>query len=239
MIIIPDVHGRDFWIKPVEDCLGKEHVIFLGDYLDPYEDEGISDEEAYPRFEKILALKREQPEDVTLLLGNHDLHYVDPRLLGSRYDFLHAARNRAAILDNAQLFQMAYLKTIGGTDILFTHAGVQLSWLAIHMDLLDLDHFTDIGLTLNNLWWDEARRPKLLRGLADVSARRGGGSLFGSPVWNDVDDFKEGREDLPGHCQIFGHSQCGPDPIITDYYACLDCHRAFRLTEEGVIEEYK
>ena len=239
MLIIPDVHGRDFWEDPVRECLGKEHILFLGDYLDPYEDEGIPSEAVFPRFEEILALKRGNPDTVTLLLGNHDLHYVDRRLEGSRYDSQNAIRNKAAILDNAGLFQIAFLKTIGETNVLFTHAGVQLMWLALHVDILDLDHFTDIAWALNSLWWDPAKRTKLLTALSDVSSRRGGFSLVGSPIWNDVDDFKDGREDLPGHCQIFGHTQCGPDPIITDYYACLDCRRAFRLTEEGVIEDFR
>lgn len=34
MIVIPDIHGRDCWIEPVRQYLGKEHIIFLGDCLD-------------------------------------------------------------------------------------------------------------------------------------------------------------------------------------------------------------
>lgn len=37
MIVIPDVHGRVFWRQAVNDYLGKESIIFLGDYLDPYD----------------------------------------------------------------------------------------------------------------------------------------------------------------------------------------------------------
>ena len=46
LIIIPDVHGRDFWRKAVEDNPGAE-FIFLGDYLDPYGFEEITEEEAF------------------------------------------------------------------------------------------------------------------------------------------------------------------------------------------------
>ena len=94
MIIIPDVHGRDFWEKPVLERLGKEHILFLGDYLDPYDYEGIPNEKVFPRLEEILYLKQKHPEDVTLLLGNHDLHYVDRRLDGGRRDIIHARRNK-------------------------------------------------------------------------------------------------------------------------------------------------
>jgi len=48
LIIIPDVHGRGFWRRTVAYFPGAE-FIFLGDYLDPYEDEGITDDEAFDK----------------------------------------------------------------------------------------------------------------------------------------------------------------------------------------------
>ena len=53
MIIIPDVHGRTFWRQAVNDYLGKEHILFLGDYLDPYAYEGITSAGAYKVFHEI------------------------------------------------------------------------------------------------------------------------------------------------------------------------------------------
>ena len=41
IIIIPDLHGREFWRKAVNELPEDAHVVFLGDYLDPYEDEWI------------------------------------------------------------------------------------------------------------------------------------------------------------------------------------------------------
>ena len=34
MILVPDIHGRDFWkvVKSYKD----NTIVFLGDYLDPY-----------------------------------------------------------------------------------------------------------------------------------------------------------------------------------------------------------
>lgn len=78
MIIIPDIHGRDFWKEPVYENLGQEPIIFWGDYLDPYEDEQIAPWEVFPQFEKIVWLKEKHPDQVTLLLGNHDIHYLSP-----------------------------------------------------------------------------------------------------------------------------------------------------------------
>lgn len=39
-LIIPDVHGRDFWKDAANRFPG--NIVFLGDYLDPYPLEGIS-----------------------------------------------------------------------------------------------------------------------------------------------------------------------------------------------------
>jgi hypothetical protein len=38
ILAIPDVHGRIFWKGPVKKYMAAvDKVIFLGDYLDPYE----------------------------------------------------------------------------------------------------------------------------------------------------------------------------------------------------------
>ena len=49
MIVIPDVHGRSFWCQAFNEYLGKEHILFLGDYLDPYAYEGITPAEIAER----------------------------------------------------------------------------------------------------------------------------------------------------------------------------------------------
>lgn len=36
IIIIPDLHGREFWRGAVNDLGEDTHVVFLGDYMDPY-----------------------------------------------------------------------------------------------------------------------------------------------------------------------------------------------------------
>ncbi|MDE5880282.1 MAG: hypothetical protein K2H60_01000 [Muribaculaceae bacterium] len=40
IIVIPDLHGRTFWKEAVEKYPDAD-TIFLGDYLDPYPNEGI------------------------------------------------------------------------------------------------------------------------------------------------------------------------------------------------------
>lgn len=53
-------------------------TIFLGDYLDPYTYyDGILPSEALEEFNDILHFKKQNSDRVTLLLGNHDVHYFD------------------------------------------------------------------------------------------------------------------------------------------------------------------
>ena len=236
MIIIPDIHGRDFWEKPVRENLGKEHIIFLGDYLDPYEDEDIAPWEVFPRFENILALKEENPERVTLLLGNHDLHYLDGNLGGSRYDFLHGARNKKAILDHLNLFQMAYETEIAGKKYLFSHAGVMQGWLEANRLLLGTIQPEEVCEKLNGFLQDRETWPRFFTALGDVSHARWGSCAYGSMIWSDVGDWDDKSFELPDIYQIFGHSQRETGPVIGEHFACLDCHKAFRLTESGIIE---
>ena len=77
LIIIPDVHGRKFWIETVEKYRNNPeyHIVFLGDYLDPYVSyDNVSEEEAFEVFMQVLDVANNS-NNITLLIGNHDLHY--------------------------------------------------------------------------------------------------------------------------------------------------------------------
>ena len=235
MIIIPDVHGRPFWIQAARDLGGKEHFVFLGDYLDPYGYEGITPEMAFDIFQEVLDFKEAWPDKVTLLLGNHDLHYLDSRLEGGRYDSVRGMFIRELILDHADWFRMAFETEAGGKKFLLTHAGVLRGWCLYNRDVLGTEAPDEIAPRLNEMWADETLRRSLLGILAQVPYSRWGRHRYGSPVWNDVEDMNDNCEELPGVYQIFGHSQQEFRPVICDHFACLDVRAPFRLTGEGEI----
>lgn len=237
MIIIPDIHGRDFWEKPVRENQGKKHIIFLGDYLDPYDDEPFAPQNAFPQLEDIVEMKEKYPDTITLLLGNHDIHYLTEKGRGGRYDYVRGARIKKFFIEKADLFQLAYEVELGGKKILFTHAGVVAGWLDHNREYLDNATPETIGSVLNQMWRDHSSWPVLFSLLADVSASRWGRAAFGSPTWSDVDDMRTDAPELLGIYQIFGHSQQESEPAINEYFACLDVRRAFRLTESGTIEK--
>ena len=84
--IIGDIHGRTNWKGLVnEDFIN----IFVGDYFDPYT--WIPFYELQQNFQEIIDLKKQLPDKVVLLYGNHDYEYL-PSISeeSSRYDFLNA-----------------------------------------------------------------------------------------------------------------------------------------------------
>lgn len=237
MIIIPDVHGRDFWKKPVEEFLGKEHIIFLGDYMDPYDYESCAPWEAFPQFQDITELKEKYPDGVTLLLGNHDIHYLTEKGRGQRFDYIRGAQIKHFIIEHADSLQLTYTAEIGGKMFLFSHAGILSGWVEHNKKYLDEATPNTIGPVLNEMWADRSSWPVLFSILADVPKSRWGWAPFGSPTWSDVDDMRTDAPEFPGYYQVFGHSQQEYAPVINECFACLDCRRAFRLTVEGQIKD--
>ena len=230
---IGDIHGRQFWKKAVEENIDKvDKIIFLGDYLDPYPWEGITRKDAIRNFQEIIDFKSENKDKVILLVGNHDLAYIDKKnyIVRSRYDSSNAYHIEEMFRSHRSFFQLAHEELIGDKRYLFTHAGLRKGWYDAHEKLIGeltvngLNHLLDI--------------PEGIRTLCDVSWIRGGYSDFASIVWNDVREcYNAINDDLPWDRQVFGHTQQEEHPIITDTYVCLDCRKAFILNDEGGFQE--
>jgi hypothetical protein len=229
--IIPDVHGRSFWRPAVLDVSLGSKIVFLGDYLDPYPWEGITPEESTRMLREIIDLKRERQDDVVLLLGNHDMGYLDPDINFCRRDHFGALRNRRILEDNLDLFQITHVEKVAGSSVLFTHAGVALSWLDRHRDVLGDGPFDPEAL--NAMLHDPARRGVLYTILAEAAFMRGGDSPSGSPIWADMDEYLAGERLLPGYVHLFGHSMHEGRPAPAGNNGiCLDCLHAFLLKDE-------
>lgn len=240
IIIIPDVHGRTFWREPVKKYKNVEgvHIVFLGDYLDPYENiDFIYKAEAFAVFEEIIDEAR-SANNITLLLGNHDMHYWPQfhKSYGCRRDELRKQNISHIFLSNIDLFSIAYETYINDKQYLFTHAGVIRPWFewvtnkevktnTLDPDLNDSYRYSDVfGLTeqeiaaidvemnangLNKLLESKVGRDILWT----ISRYRGGYSTYGSCIWADVSEHyslfsKEDRYE--DIYQIFSHSFGSP-----------------------------
>ncbi len=238
MIIIPDVHGRDFWKSAVagrED----EEILFLGDYVDPYPSlEGIEPWEGMLSLMEIIKFKKQHPDNVTLLLGNHDLSYVSMHLPKCRYDYRNCEIIQKAILDNISLFKIAHEKTIAGKQFIFTHAGILPQWLQENEMILGQVKPDNVVDVLNTAF----SAGHLYEALGQVSVYRGGYHEVASCVWADVHEhlnyiYSPNAMLYLDVYQIFGHTlQLSERPIITEHFACIDCRKAFSLNEKGELE---
>ena len=228
-IIIPDVHGRPFWRTAVKGQEG-EKIIFLGDYVDPYDWEGIFPGEAFKELKDIIEFKKEHPDNVALLLGNHDLGYLNPAICTCRRDSNRARKIKRTLEDNLELFDIVHIEEVDGAKVLLSHAGIAENWIK-HRSLLvgNLKGFQPERLN-EMLHGDKSDQDKLFLALSDISWFRGGPDKVGSPVWADVEEYLDGERLLGGYLHIFGHTLHEGGPInIRDYGYCLDCAQAFTL----------
>ena len=227
ILIVPDVHGRNFWEPALEY---KGEVIFLGDYTDPYPSEKFSDEDAYQGLLKIIDFKQKNPDRVTLLIGNHELHYYDSsfecvRFSKDYYERFHALLTQAP---TAGLFQIC--KQID--NYLFIHAGITKDWYNLHRNLLSCSG-TALEEQVNNLFL-YYKMP-----FSEVSFYRGGFHTSGSPLWADIYEFFDESEPFNDDViQIIGHTlNKGTAPIEAKNIRLLDNRRLYLLSN-GELKNY-
>ncbi len=230
-IVIPDIHGRRFWRRAVEGH-EDDRIVFLGDYLDPYRWEEITPGDSTCELRAVIEFKKAHPDNVVLLLGNHDLGYLDPSVCKCRRDIFGAERNRKILEDNLDLFDLAHETSVDGREVLFTHAGIRQDWVRLNDWLFPEGTFKPE--LLNTMLHDPAKRDDLMLTLSQVSAYRGGYDPVGSPVWADAGEFVDTGDFLPGYLHVFGHTlhSGGPVPIRGNGW-CMDCADAFRMDHAG------
>ena len=142
----------------------------------------------------IIKLKISAPNDVTLLLGNHDAYrgYYGGPFNGSGFNHNIAPSISKIFDENRPLFKMALLIN----NHLFTHAGINKIWWNINRND---NEDTTIDVYLNNLltdknlalWW--------------VGYERGGINKTGGPLWCDLRELI--KDPLKGYIQHVGHTQ--------------------------------
>lgn len=252
IIIFPDIHGRTFWreyvLKMSQDEINNSIFVFLGDYMDPYEYENISEAEAFANFKDIINFKKEHMDNVILLIGNHDCSYLYTKdICSSRYCYSISQELIAFYKENLNLFQLAYEIEYNGKRYVFSHAGIHNKFLGL-LKVYGIDDNPDnIVTTLNNLYtesmqnYEMRNNTELARLLSTYSRFRGFSAYdFGSCVWADIREFyvlyKTPDTQPQIQYQIFGHTQLKDSPIIEDTFACLDCRKTFKIENDTIIE---
>ena len=208
ILILPDIHGRSFWKESVdifinEFPLDKEEnrdnrIIFLGDYVDPYEwIDHVSNEDAYLNLldllQTIVDMNAKHKGTCIMLLGNHDLHYIydtgeDCRLDYHRYPLYRKIFNTLIESGGIQIAYAAKMRQDSKVNWLFSHAGVQLEWFA-HVAETQQWEIKDISAQ-NMAFMLNTHMTDSMKQLAEVSAYRGGYAQYGSCLWADLEEMK-------------------------------------------------
>jgi hypothetical protein len=195
IVAIGDIHGLTYWKEAVSDNPDCRYV-FLGDYLDPYEP--LSRQHLISNLQEIIAFKQQRPDDVVLLLGNHDLHYfVEEMERSTRFNPKIAIEVSEIFRNSYDLFQLAFQEE----KCVFTHAGISQQWFD---DDFHGDATRNIAEQLNHC------NPEHKAALFRCGFERGGNrNAHGGIFWADIRELKT---PLRGYTQIVGHNRV-PDII--------------------------
>lgn len=199
IVTIPDIHGKDDWKPIVEKHINDSHIVFIGDYFDGVNTDPMEEE---LNFLNIIALKKQHPDKVTLLLGNHCLHYIYNHhdYLCSRYNHEYGPQWSSIFECHKALFQVAYQVD----NYLFTHAGICNKWLAfVKPNLIEyglLEDYSNMAEVLNKVNDSDEDRGNL----HCVGAARGGWKS-GGITWADITETAQGIP--PNLHQVVGHSR--------------------------------
>ena len=243
ILIVPDVHGRESW----KDAVKKgsfDKVVFLGDYLDTYFFDTvyfkITDDSAVENLKEIIAYKKENPDSVVLLIGNHDCTYIygksvcDSRCIESRYDEI-----RALFQENRHLFQMAWEVTLRKKRYVFSHAGISAKWMNRYVKGWTIDNMVELLNEKHRKAVSKANPEDtpFARALSVTGKYRGFSTWnYGSPVWMDAELLHE-TEPIGNLIQVVGHTQrTSWSPVITPEVLYMDCGgQSFLLNSYGTI----
>ena len=244
ILIIPDVHGRDFWKESVKKVLEDTniHITFLGDYTDGYPTEWESNfdyrQHTIDNLKEIIELKKQNSDRITLLLGNHDCGYaIGDTISSSRMDRSHRSELEELFKENRELFQIAEECNIAGRHFIFSHAGILKGWVkSVWGDEADDTDFKVVD-RLNNAWLDNDWN--ILDRLRDYDTYRGwGGYQYGSPMWSDIRSWVKVTPEETYGFNIVGHTQLDDGPVVLNQIADLDCRKAFYIDDQGVLRSY-
>ena len=226
ILIVPDIHGRKFW-EPTLEYPGK--IIFLGDYTDPYPQEGFTQKDAYNGLLKIIDFKRENPERITLLIGNHELHYFDKNFRASRFSNKYYKKYHSILTgETSDLFQLCKQMD----NYLFIHAGITKGWYDRYKNILQ-SLGNDLETQLNRLFIENKKA------FFEISHYRGGFHSYGSPLWTDIRELSYEQKPFDNEIvQVIGHTYI-PDenPLIENKFILVDNAQLY-LLKDGKIEKW-
>lgn len=222
IIAIGDTHGRDVWKKIVEKEADADRIVFIGDYFDTF-NLSLKGHTEMNNFKEIVQLKRDNPDKVVLLIGNHDFHYMDfARESYSGYNMQFAVIFSNLLYDARDVMKICHIEE----GCMFTHAGVTNRWLADNNITVD---------GINELFKTNPDAFRFYRG--DKS--QCGDNWHQSPIWVRPEALVSDAQ--LDYIQVVGHTHQptvtyynGAEPAKVILIDCLDNVHQYLVVEDGV-----
>lgn len=225
-IVIGDLHGRTIWKKFADisfllqaepDAAGfgsfepeYKFYIFVGDYTDSFT---LSGRQIIDNLQDLLKFKKLYPNNVVLLLGNHDIHYMLDNPFGGNAKYYCTGNKSESHFDlyelfnkNRDCFQLAFQYN----NYIFTHAGIHIGWwkfrfipgfenlmkelgekFGIYYEPKDIADYLNIAFRHR------------LECLFDIDFYRWGNKQVGGPLWLDR---HLANKPIPNYHQVTGHN---------------------------------
>jgi len=211
VLVIPDVHGIDEWKSLVKNAiLSNTHVVFLGDYVDSYVEEGWT---IFENLKDIVEFKKKYPDKITLLLGNHDYAYIYRKPAISGYNYHMATSYRSIFEDNRDLFEIAWGYKGKNVYTLLTHAGLTNCFYDNIVEKISDSTHSLYKILYKKNKYKKMPLHELLNLLKDqvslmwqIGWSRNGDSKYGGVLWADrqdlIDDYYPGIDQIVGHTRI-------------------------------------
>jgi predicted phosphodiesterase len=132
---VSDVHGDKTPLELAKKYINEvDMVVFPGDYADSF-DNKWNDQK--PILMQILDFKKENPDKVKVLLGNHDIAYLIGEIV-SGHQLIFAYDIEEYLQRNAKLFSIVFVQD----NWIFSHAGVSKEWM-VNKGLNSLEDIND------------------------------------------------------------------------------------------------
>lgn len=171
--VIGDIHGRQGW-KEIVDQEQWDRIVFNGDYFDTHDE--IGGDTQIGNFNDIAAYEEENRGRVTLLIGNHDFHYL-PESGHDRYSGFqgaYAPAIRKVLIPMVPVLQVATEEQ----GYVISHAGLTLPWLERH-NVLNLYPESNLVESVNTVF---DQHPEMFRFFILDRSDYGDHELQG-PLW--------------------------------------------------------
>lgn len=215
ILVIGDVHGRNFWEDIIQKEKDYDKVIFIGDYFDSHEPNNKGPQQI-SNFKKIIQFKSQNTDKVILLIGNHDYHYL-PGIeeYYSGYQAYISFDIQKVLKENLNLLQICHIEN----NFLFSHAGFTKTWL------------NNSGLDLNTVNLQFYKNYKMFGFNPGNYYDPYGDEICQGPLWVRPTSLRKDMVDK--YTQVIGHTTQLNGINIIDRIILIDA-----LTESNIPPQY-